>query len=300
MPHSLRAGVWRLADPKISLASFAGLFLTACLAALDGGLDPLWFALIVVAVFLWEVAKNASGELVDYDSGTDLAIRPEDRSPFSGGKRVLVDGLLTRRETAAVALATYTSGIVLGLVIVVIREPRALWFGVPGLALAWFYHASPLRLSYRGLGESAVSIAYGPLLVGGAYLVLRGHLSVAPLLASIPLGLLIGGFLLVNEFPDAAADAGAGKRTLVVRLGKSRAAGLFLAWEALAIVIAAVLPLAGLPQGTWLGLAAAVPAFMAVAGVRHHGTTTELVPAQGQALLAFVLYSVGTGVGLLL
>ena len=301
MPHSLRAGVWRLADPKISLASFAGLLLAACLAGRDGPVSLLWLTITVLAVFSWEVAKNASGELVDFDSGTDLAIRPEDRSPFSGGKRVLVDGLLTRRETAAVALATYMSGIVLGLVIVVIREPRALWFGVPGLALAWFYHASPFRLSYRGLGEPAVSIAYGPLLVGGAYLVLRGHLPFAPLLASIPLGLLIGGFLLVNEFPDAAADAGAGKRTLVVRLGKSRAAGLFVAWEALAIVIAAVLPLAGLPCGTWLGLVAAVPAFRAAARVsRHHSTTTELVPAQGQALLAFVLYSVGAGVGVLL
>lgn len=301
MPHSPGSGIWRLADPKISLASFAGLFLAACLAAFDGGVDPLWLALIVLAVFSWEVAKNASGELVDYDSGTDLAIQPEDRSPFSGGKRVLVDGLLTRRETAWVALGAYVSGILLGLVIVLMREPRALWFGVPGLALAWFYHAPPARLSYRGLGEAAVSVAYGPLLVGGTYLVLRGHLPVGLLLASLPLGLLIGGFLLVNEFPDAVADAGAGKRTLVVRLGKARAARLFAAWEALAIVLAAVLPCAGFPRSTWLGLAAAIPAFMAARRVsRHYGSTQALIPAQGQALLAFILYSLGAGVGVLL
>jgi hypothetical protein len=45
--------------------------------------------------------QNASGELYDHDSGTDRAVAPEDRSPFSGGKRVLADGLLTRAQTAA-------------------------------------------------------------------------------------------------------------------------------------------------------------------------------------------------------
>lgn len=301
MPHSLRAGIWRLADPKISLASFAGLLLAACLAGREGVVHPLWLVIIVLAVFAWEVAKNASGELIDFDSGADLAIRPEDRSPFSGGKRVLVDRLLTRRETAAVAAVCYSLGLTFGLLVVVFREPGAIWFGAAGLALAWFYHAPPLRLSYRGLGELAVSAAYGPLLVGGAYLVLRGQLPLEPLLAAVPLGLFVGGFLLVNEFPDAAADAGAGKRTLVVRLGKPRAARLFLVWEGLAVLSAGLLPLVGLPEGIWLGMVGAVPAIMAGMRVmKHHASTPSIIPAQRQALLAFVLYSVGAGVGVLL
>ena len=88
-------GFWRLADPKISLASFAGMFLAACMAAADLGLAWGWLLLTVLGVFCVEVAKNASGELVDYDSGTDLAVADADRSPFSGGKRVMVDGLLS-------------------------------------------------------------------------------------------------------------------------------------------------------------------------------------------------------------
>ena len=80
------AGFWRLADPKISLASMASMLLGACAAALDGPLAPGWLALTVAGIFFLEVAKNASGEVVDWDSGTDQAVAPEDRSPFSGGK----------------------------------------------------------------------------------------------------------------------------------------------------------------------------------------------------------------------
>jgi len=34
----------------------------------------------VAGIFVIEVAKNASGELFDFDSGTDLAVAPEDRT----------------------------------------------------------------------------------------------------------------------------------------------------------------------------------------------------------------------------
>ena len=105
-------GFWRLADPKISLASFAGLWLGACAAAADHHLSWGWLALTVIGVFCVEVAKNAAGEIVDYDSGTDLGISDGERTPFSGGKRVLVDGLLSRQQTAQIAGFFYLSAII--------------------------------------------------------------------------------------------------------------------------------------------------------------------------------------------
>ena len=112
--NNLRAGVWRLADPKISLASFAGMAMAAMFAAADGALAPGWLALTVLGVFCIEVGKNASGEVVDFDSGTDQAVAREDRSPFSGGKRVLVDGLLTRQQCWTIAAVFFATGIVIG------------------------------------------------------------------------------------------------------------------------------------------------------------------------------------------
>ena len=113
-------GFWRLADPKISLASMSSIFVGAAAAWRHGSLEWSWLLLTVAGIFCLEVAKNASGELFDF--GTDSAIRPEDRSPFSGGKRVLVDSLLTRWETAFIAATGYALGIACGLLIVAFRS----------------------------------------------------------------------------------------------------------------------------------------------------------------------------------
>ena len=179
-PGSAAEGVWRLVDPKITMASAASLFLGAAAAGRAGPLAWRWLALSVLGVFFIEVAKNASGEVVDFDSGADAAVAPEDRSPFSGGKRVLVDGLLSRGQVLAVAGAAYGLAVAAGLAIVAAREPRVLWIGAVGLALAFFYHAPPLRLAYRGLGEMAVAACYGPLIAAGAYLVQRGEIRGRP------------------------------------------------------------------------------------------------------------------------
>lgn len=123
---SFWVGLWRLADPKISLASFAAMFLGACAAARDGELSWKWPALSLIGIFAIEVAKNASDEIFDFDLGTDRAIAPEDRSPFSGGKRVLIGHLLTRGQTVAISAVSYLLGVLIGLIIVAYRDPRVL------------------------------------------------------------------------------------------------------------------------------------------------------------------------------
>ena len=294
-------GVWRLADPKITLASAASLFVGLAAAAHDGPLAWGWLVLTVAGVFAVEVAKNASGEVVDWDSGTDAAVAPEDRSPFSGGKRVLVDGLLTRGQVMTVAAAAYALAAAVGLSIVVGREPRVLALGLAGVAMAFFYHAPPLRLSYRGLGEAAVAVCYGPLVSCGAYLVQRSAVSRDVALASLPLGAMVAAFLWINEFPDFDADRAAGKRNLVVRLGRRRAARAFAVLAAAAYAGLAALPLLGVPRAILLGFAGAPLAFAAARRLLARPEVTRaIVPAQAWTLLSFLLLAAGAGIGLLL
>lgn len=277
------------------------MLLGACAAAREGTLAWGWLALTVAGIFAIEVAKNASGEIFDFDSGTDLAVAPEDRSPFSGGKRVLVDRLLTRGETKAIGAIGYGLGSACGLAIVLLREPRVLWLGLVGIALAFFYHAPPLKLSYRGLGELAVGICYGPLICGGTYLVQRGELPLRILWLAAPLGLLIASFLWINEFPDFDADRAHGKRTLVVRLGRDRAAWVFVALLAAAFLLLVAAPLTNLPVGVWAGALGIAPAYLAARMLlRSRDRTVRIVPAQGQALLAFLFFAIGSAAGLVL
>lgn len=299
--HSFASGVWRVADPKITLASVASMLVGAAAAAWQGPIAWGWLALTVFGIFCVEAAKNASGEIFDWDSGADEGVREDERSPFSGGKRVIVDGLMTRTETAVVAGIFYVEAIAAGLGIAIVREPGVLWLGMIGVGLAFFYHAPPLRLAYRGLGELAVALAYGPVIAAGTYLVQRHTIDAPVLIASVPIALAIGAFLWVNEFPDARADEAAGKRTLVVRLGRPRAALVFAVIVALAQLVVIALPLLGMPRTLWLGLIGAPHAIAASRRLsRHPEDIRHIVPAQAWTLLSFVLMSAGLAAGFVL
>ncbi|MEP0201993.1 MAG: prenyltransferase [Halioglobus sp.] len=293
-------GFFRLADPKISLASFAGIFMAACFAARDTGLNVPWLMLTILGIFCVEVGKNASGEIVDFDSGTDQAITPEQRSPFSGGKRVLIDGLLSRNQTWAIATVFFMGAIAIGLVIASLRDSRVLSFGILGMALAWYYHGGSVRLSYRGLGELAVALAYGPFIVCGTYLVQTSYLSTPLIHASMVLGLLVAAFLWINQFPDYAADKAAGKKNLVVRLGLPAAAFVYVMIIVTAYLwlILAAQHYAGASGMLW-GLLGVVPAAFSTWRLleAHSGNAKGLIAAQAACLSSFLLMSIGTGVG---
>jgi 1,4-dihydroxy-2-naphthoate octaprenyltransferase len=295
------AGIWRVADPKITLASVSSMIIGATAAAWAGPVSWGWLAATVLGIFCIEAAKNASGEIFDWDSGADQGVRDDERSPFSGGKHVLVDGLLTRGETALVAGIFYAIAIAFGLAIVIGREPGVLYLGMLGVGLAFFYHAPPFKLAYRGLGELAVAIAYGPVIATGTYLVQRGTIDMPVVLASLPFAIATAAFLWINEFPDARADAAAGKRTLVVRLGRVRAARVFPAIILVAYVGVLLLPFAGLPRTVWLGLIG-VPHGVAAARrlLDNPEATKEIVPAQAWTLLSFVLMAAGIGAGFII
>lgn len=293
-------GFWRLADPKISLASFAGILLASTMVLADHPLAVGWLLMTIAGVFAVEIAKNASGELVDYDSGTDLAIDQQHRTPFSGGKRVLVDELLSRGQTRAIANTFYAIAIVIGLLIVLFRDQRVLLLGMAGMALAWFYHSAPLRLSYRGWGELAVAISYGPLVVGGTYLVQTGTLIAPVLHASLVLGLLVAAFLWINEFPDYQADKACAKNNLVVRMGLPAAAYAYLGLLLLAYGWLLLIALLGTStHGLLWGLIGAPPALFSalrlLAGDGKH--SAGLIPAQAACLASFVLMAAGAGIG---
>jgi 1,4-dihydroxy-2-naphthoate octaprenyltransferase len=297
LTRNFARGLWHLADPKISLASFASMFLGACAATAVVPVEWGWLTATVLGIFAIEIAKNASGEIFDFDAGVDQAVAPEERTPFSGGKRVLVDGLLTRGETWGIALVCYAVGIALGIWIALARAPSILWIGSLGVLLAYQYHAPPLKLSYRGCGEFAVALCYGPLIATGTYAVQTQNALPNVALAAAPLGLLIAAFLCVNELPDYSADKAAGKKTLVVLLGRPRAVRLFGALEIYAFIMLAALPILGIRSalGGLIALPAAVLAIIQLSRTSTYGE--GFVGVQRKALLAFLLCALGQGLG---
>jgi 1,4-dihydroxy-2-naphthoate octaprenyltransferase len=225
--HDLVTGLWRLADPKIMIAS-AVPFLAGLALAWDaaGSVNVSLAITAFLAIFFVEVGKNAVNDLADYRSGADLAVLESERTPFSGGKRVLVDELLTESEVIGIGWVAFAMAGVAGLIVALHSRVELLLLGAAAAGLAYAYSAHPFALSYRGLGEAAVLLVYGPGIVIGTVLLLGGSITVEVIMAGTSFGFLIANVLLVNELPDERADRLAGKRTLVVRLGGEGAASL--------------------------------------------------------------------------
>ncbi|WP_187276497.1 prenyltransferase [Parahaliea maris] len=302
MDNQFNAGLWRLADPKISITSLAAMTVGAAPVAGHPDFSWPWLAVMGLAMFCMEVAKNAWGDVYDYDSGTDLAVQPEDRTNFSGGKRVLVDELLSRRQTWGIAFGFGAVGIALGALMVLLREPGLFWLGTTGLVLGWSYHGPPLQLAYRGLGELDVVLCYGPLVALSTGMLMSHSVSSDVFWLSLPLGIFIAAFLWVNEFPDFHADRSAGKYNLVARLGKHRASRLLPVIYLAGFGLLLVYPLlGGLPKPVWLGFSALPSALLAQYWTWHEPDTFHRNrPVQPLTLLTFVLYAAGVGVGAVL
>lgn len=177
----------------------------------------------LVGIYFIEIGKNAVNECVDFNSGVDRLVTPDHRTPFSGGKKTLVDGALSAGQVRAIAWVCTAAGGVTGVFIAWLRDSTVLWVGCAGLFAALFYSLPPLSLAYRGFGELFVGLTFGPVMTTGAYLVQAQRFNVEALLIGIPIGLLIANVLWINEFPDYEADMQGGKQTGVVRLGRRRA-----------------------------------------------------------------------------
>ena len=120
---------------------------------------------------------------------------------------------------ATLSTVFYVIAGVIGLILLATHgSPALLAIGVIGFVVSLGYTAPPLKFVYRGLGEIAVAIGFGPLMLLGAYVVQTGGtIAWEPVVASIPVALLVALILYVNEIPDRRGDARAGKRTLPVR-----------------------------------------------------------------------------------
>lgn len=263
-------------------ATAVPVLLGIAVAARGGAFNP-WLALLtVIGAALAHLGINVSNDIFDTLSGADEAnVNP---TPFSGGSRVLLYDLLTLRQLVALAVALFGGAVAIGLVLVWATGSAALlWIGLAGIALGIAYTAPPIKLVYRGLGEIGVAIGFGPIMLLGAYVVQTGALSWEAVVASIPVAILVAMILYVNEIPDRAGDAAAGKRTLPVRLPQGVVTGVYLASSLLAFAVVVAGVVVGLlPVSTLLALLAIPLVWQVYAGIRQfYAQPYALMPVMG-------------------
>ncbi len=188
------------------------------------GFSWVVFALCILTTLFLQILSNLANDYGDSKKGTDNDER-------IGPKRAVQLGLLSydeiRTGIALFAILALLTGIALiyegtrGLDI-----NYAIFFFVLGLgaiAAAVKYTVGKSAYGYLGLGDLFVMLFFGLVGVCGSHYLLAHKLHYSVLLPAFTIGAFSTGVLNLNNMRDHVSDEKAGKITLVVRMGLSRA-----------------------------------------------------------------------------
>lgn len=206
-------------------------------AALSGGLDATVLLLALAATVCVHAGVNVLNDVYDDISGADRGNHGR-VFPYTGGSRFIQNNVLSRGQMRNWALVLFACALLLGAVLYAIKGALVVWIGLAGMGLGILYSLPPVALAARGLGEAAVAAGFGLLPVVGAAWLQSDRVGWAAVVLSLPVSIWVANILLLNEVPDAIADANAGKRTLVVRLGAPRSGTLYATLSVIAAIAA--------------------------------------------------------------
>ena len=253
--------------------------------------DIYLFLLAMIVVSAAMAGCYTFNEYFDYMSGVDVIIPPENVTPFNAGSRVLPSGLISPSKLFRIGVTAWFITIVAGGYLTFLVDPLVGVFVAIGVIAGAGYTMPPLKWAYRGVGEFFIGISYGPLIVLGSYYLIARSITIESIIASLPVGFLITAVILINEFPDYPADKEAGKRNLIVRLGRERGVVLY----SLTVIFAYVTVILGvllntMPLETLLTLITLPIAIKSIKIAKsNYGKPKELIPAMKNTILIFTL-----------
>jgi 1,4-dihydroxy-2-naphthoate octaprenyltransferase len=248
-----RLDAWyKAARPRTLTATYVPLGVAGVVAVQDGVFEPIRFVLSLAAALLLQIAANLINEYFDYRRGA------EDLKQAGQGM-ILKQGLLTPQQVFIGALATLFGGALIGLFLLTQSGTLLLWIGLIGVITVVTYTAGPFPLAYNGLGEIAVFVTMGPLMVLGAYYVMAAQTAWTPIWAGVPIGFMVAAILHANNVRDIDADRAVNKRTLAVLLGLRAARIEYLILVGGAYVAVVVMILVGVMPWTTLLVALTLP-----------------------------------------
>ncbi|MDL5155335.1 1,4-dihydroxy-2-naphthoate polyprenyltransferase [Actinomycetospora termitidis] len=260
-------------------------------AASAGAFSPVAAVLALVVAMAMVIGVNFANDYSDGIRGTD-----DDRvGPMRlvGSRAASPDAV---RRAAFVCLGV---GALAGLALLAVSG--AWWLLIIGaicIAGAWFYTGGSSPYGYRGLGEVAVFLFFGPVAVLGTEYTQSGRVSGLGIGTAVGVGLLSCAVLVANNLRDVPSDTVAGKRTLAVLLGERDTRVMYAALVVVPLGMSLVLSL----RAPWallglLALAVLVPALRRVLGGARGPALIPVLQSTGIALL---VWAVGTAIGLAL
>ncbi|MGH8935643.1 MAG: 1,4-dihydroxy-2-naphthoate polyprenyltransferase [Acidimicrobiia bacterium] len=286
------AGAWLVAArPHTLWAAVGPVVVGAGLAVGDRALRWDAFGAALLGAVAIQVGANFANDASDARRGADAPGR-------LGPPRAVAAGLLSERAVWVGTWMVFGLAALAGLYLTALAGPVVLVIGLASIAAALGYTGGRRPYGYRGLGEAAVFVFFGPVATVMSRYV---HDRTAPLdawLLAVPVGLLVTAILVANNIRDIETDAAVGKRTLAVRLGRPRTAALYrvLVWGAWA-AIGLFSVIGWTPPWTALALLAAPLAVPLVRAIGREVSGPEMIRVLQRTARLHALVSALLGVG---
>jgi 1,4-dihydroxy-2-naphthoate octaprenyltransferase len=184
------------------------------LAVRAGRFDFGLWLLVTIGLVMAHATNNLLNDLIDYRMGVDK----DNYFRTQYGVQPLESGLMSVRQNLVYTAATALIALSCGAYLVYVRGGPTLGLLSLGAFLVLFY-TWPLK--YIGLGEIAVLVVWGPLMIGGGYFVITGEWDWRVFVASLPYALGATSVIFGKHIDKYGADKAKHIRTLPVLLGQS-------------------------------------------------------------------------------
>jgi 1,4-dihydroxy-2-naphthoate octaprenyltransferase len=191
-------------------AALAGLF-----ALRDGKFDLVPWLALVLGLMLAHATNNLFNDYTDYVKGVDK----DNYFRTMYGPQPVANGLLTTTQLLTYTAATGAIAAALGIYLIAINgwDP-VIWILLGLGAFFVLFYTWPLK--YIALGEVAVLLVWGPLMIGGGYYVLAQQWDWNVVWASIPYYFGVTTVIFGKHIDKITVDKEKGIHTLPVLLGE--------------------------------------------------------------------------------
>ena len=241
----------------VLIMTFLSAAIAGILAWRDGASSLLAWVLVTVGLCLAHATNNLLNDYTDFARGVDQ----ENYYRAQYGPQPLVHGLMSKAELLTYAGVTGLIAASVGAVLILQRGGLTWLFMALGAFFVLFY-TWPLK--YIALGELAVLIVWGPLMIGGGYYTITGTWDWQVILASLPYALGVCSVIFGKHIDKCEADRGKGIHTLPVLLGERASRYVVVAMLALQYLLVGYLVITGFFTPVLLAVLLALPALFRV------------------------------------
>lgn len=207
---------WLIASRfSVTLMTFTSAIIGILLASAAGNVDVVLALVCMIGLVLAHASNNLINDYTDSIKGVDEG--NYFRTKY--GTHVLEGGLLSKQGLMKYIILTSLAAILCGAYIILHRGEPAVWLMLSGAFFVLFYTWPLKKLA---LGELSVLAVWGPLMVGGTYLVCTGEWSTPAALIGLLYALAPTTVIFGKHIDKLEMDKSKGIYSLPVMLGTSK------------------------------------------------------------------------------